>query len=113
MMRSLLEDRFKLAIHTETRQLPVYALVLDKAGKIGPQLRPHPDDAPCPDKPAPVAHGSAPAPFCGVYQSWPENGQRHERMLDATMEQIAEYSAAIGSGPGALDHRPVLDQTGL
>jgi uncharacterized protein (TIGR03435 family) len=47
MMQALLADRFKLAIHYETKQLPVYALVLDKPGKLGPQLREHPADAPC------------------------------------------------------------------
>jgi uncharacterized protein (TIGR03435 family) len=32
MMRSLLEDRFKLAVHWETRQQPVYELVLARSG---------------------------------------------------------------------------------
>jgi uncharacterized protein (TIGR03435 family) len=32
MMRQLLADSFKLAVHTETRQLPVYALVVAKGG---------------------------------------------------------------------------------
>jgi len=32
MLRALLEDRFKLAVHTETRQLPGYALVVAKSG---------------------------------------------------------------------------------
>jgi len=32
MLQSLLEERFKLAVHTETRQEPVYELVLTKAG---------------------------------------------------------------------------------
>jgi uncharacterized protein (TIGR03435 family) len=32
MMRSLLEDRFKLAVHWETRQQPVYELVLARGG---------------------------------------------------------------------------------
>lgn len=32
MVRSLLEDRFQLKIHHETRQLPVYNLVVGKAG---------------------------------------------------------------------------------
>jgi Protein of unknown function (DUF3738) len=41
MMQSLLVDRFKLATHYETRQLPVFALVLAKPGKTGPQLRRH------------------------------------------------------------------------
>src|SRR5271163_2421347 len=39
MMQSLLADRFKLAAHYETRQLPVFALVLDEPGKLGPTLR--------------------------------------------------------------------------
>ena len=28
MMRALLADRFKLMVHKETRELPIYALVL-------------------------------------------------------------------------------------
>src|SRR5215471_14577707 len=32
MMQSLLEDRFKLKVHRETRELPVYALVVTKGG---------------------------------------------------------------------------------
>jgi bla regulator protein blaR1 len=45
MVRKLLADRFKLAVHRETRNLPVYALVLVKSdGTLGPRIRPsHPD----------------------------------------------------------------------
>jgi uncharacterized protein (TIGR03435 family) len=32
MLRTLLAERFKLAVHTETRQMPVYALVVAKGG---------------------------------------------------------------------------------
>jgi hypothetical protein len=35
MMQSLLADRFKLAIHFETQQVPVLALTLVKPGKLG------------------------------------------------------------------------------
>ena len=39
MVRTLAADRFKLMTHIETRELPVYALVLArKDGKLGPQL---------------------------------------------------------------------------
>ena len=44
MVQSLLEDRFKLAIHTETKQRSVYALVLNTPEKLGPQLKAHPDN---------------------------------------------------------------------
>jgi bla regulator protein BlaR1 len=64
MMQSLLVDRFKLKIHHETRQLPVYALVLDKPGRTGPQLRPFPDGFPCATSalPAPPGRGASLGP---------------------------------------------------
>jgi uncharacterized protein (TIGR03435 family) len=47
MIRNLLTDRFKLAVHTEMHEAPVLAFVLAKPGKTGPQLQPHPSDALC------------------------------------------------------------------
>ena len=41
MVRTLLADRFKMAVHTETRELPIYALVMARDDRRpGPQLRP-------------------------------------------------------------------------
>jgi uncharacterized protein (TIGR03435 family) len=40
MLQALLVDRFKLVLHTEKRQVPVYALVRVKpGGPLGPKLR--------------------------------------------------------------------------
>jgi uncharacterized protein (TIGR03435 family) len=41
MLRALLADRFKLVVHTETRELPIYALVLaGRDRKLGARIRP-------------------------------------------------------------------------
>jgi uncharacterized protein (TIGR03435 family) len=40
MMRALLADRFKLAAHNETKDAPIYALIVARSdGKLGPQLK--------------------------------------------------------------------------
>jgi uncharacterized protein (TIGR03435 family) len=40
MLRTLFGDRFKLIVHHETRELPIYALVMARSdGKMGAQLR--------------------------------------------------------------------------
>jgi uncharacterized protein (TIGR03435 family) len=40
MLRRLLADRFKLTVHSETRELPVYALTLARSDRrLGPRLR--------------------------------------------------------------------------
>jgi bla regulator protein blaR1 len=45
MLQSLIAERFKLAAHPDTRQLPIYELVLARVdGKLGPQLRPSTTD---------------------------------------------------------------------
>lgn len=39
LLRALLKDRFKLAVHNEKRETPVFALVVARSdGKLGPQL---------------------------------------------------------------------------
>ena len=45
LLRTLLADRFKLKVHTESRELPVYDLVLARSdGRLGPDLTPSKSD---------------------------------------------------------------------
>ena len=120
MMQSLLADRFKLAIHYETRQIPVYALLLDIPGKLGPLLQQHADDSPCattpwvpsppPAAPAQPLDTRFPGPCGGIMNMPPSvTGRVRVGARDVTMELIAN------SMPGTEDEvdRPVLDRTGL
>jgi uncharacterized protein (TIGR03435 family) len=59
MLRTLLADRFGLVVHRESRDLPAYALVVNQAGRLGPQLK---TAAPC-ERGAPDASGTA----CGGF----------------------------------------------
>lgn len=115
MMQALLKERFNLAMHHETRQLPVYALVLDKPGKPGLQLKPHPDDGLCTmhDQPATTLHTAVPAPWCGPIYWKNVDGLTHMRIMDWTMAQIAGDLATTAVNMGGLDPRPILDKTGL
>lgn len=122
MMQSLLADRFKLAIHTETREQPVFALVLDRPGKFGPQLRQHTDDslacAPATAASAlPVTtntvDGGYPAE-CGSVMMIPtgKRGSVGVGGRNVTMALIASTIDTAGQLIGELG-RPVIDGTGL
>ena len=40
MLRNLLADRFNLKVHTESREMPIYAMILARPdGKLGPKLQ--------------------------------------------------------------------------
>jgi uncharacterized protein (TIGR03435 family) len=110
LMRSLLADRFKLATHTEDREVPVLAFVVAKEVKLGPQLRPHPADDPCPTtgvSPGETVEGGFPK-LCGGLLGLPGNGPGRMRFggRNITIDFIANsLSAAMG--------RPMVDRTGL
>jgi uncharacterized protein (TIGR03435 family) len=120
MMQALLADRFKLAIHYETKQLPVMALVLDKPGKLGPKIQPHPSDAPCSTAPLPpgaalgaipTVAGGFPEP-CGALVGWPSDNPPGRLRLGGRNVPIAMFSTLIDNPATGID-RPVLDKTEL
>ena len=119
MMQSLLADRFKLALHFETQEAPVLALLLDKPGKTGPRLRPHAEGLPCdakwtapPDRSSPSVAPGGFMPTCGPVQAM--DGPNHTVLLgarDVTIQHFADY---VGSFPPVSGYgRPAVDQTGL
>lgn len=64
MMRSLLRDRFQLRVHTETRDMPAYGLVLARRdGTLGPELRESTTE--CPATNAGAANPD-PDRWCGI-----------------------------------------------
>jgi uncharacterized protein (TIGR03435 family) len=117
MMQALLADRFKLAVHYETRELPVLVLMLDKPGKLGPKLQQHPDDSPCSTAPPPPgAAPTAPATIdggfpetCGALVGWPVSGRIRVGARNVPMAMLSSSFDVPATG---VD-RPILDKTGL
>ena len=120
MLQSLLADRFKLAIHFETRQLPVFALVLEKPGKTGPQLRSRPEGQSC--DPAPGSETLSLANDdpglgsvrCGNWMIHMEPDHEHAVARDVGMAYLAGnvLPALTGIGGQSLE-RSIVDRTGL
>jgi uncharacterized protein (TIGR03435 family) len=116
MMQALLADRFKLAIHFETKVVPVLALVLDKPGKLGPQLRQHLDYPPCPTAipstgPVAIVAGGFPE-VCRKPVNMPASASGRARVgaRDVSMRIIANSFSSL---PSLGIDRPVMDKTGL
>jgi bla regulator protein blaR1 len=106
MLRSLLADRFKLAVHRETRETPIYALVMARSdGQPGPRLR-RPANDHCAQRRAASAKGQPPPPLsadpvCGI------RGNQSE--LTAGSYPLSSFTAFLA---GTV-RRPVVDRTGL
>ena len=118
MMQSLLADRFKLAVHTELREMPVYAVELERPGKIGPNLHPRTEaSTPCETTTtSSQTQGSLSAlpnglpAACGVLKTNFESGRLRVGARNVSIDFIESYFP--GPTTGNFD-RPVLDKTGL
>jgi uncharacterized protein (TIGR03435 family) len=112
MMQSLLVERFHMKVHHETRDVPVYALILAKPGKMGADLKPHPvDDPACLKMQMPPSVADAYPVGCGLAASIAPKtaGATAVGGYNLTMEAAA---TALG-GAGNVVDRPVVDKTGL
>jgi uncharacterized protein (TIGR03435 family) len=87
MYRKVLDDRFGLKMHRETRTMPVYAL---RPAKSGPKLTNSPDQSAMSDT---------------TFTEW--NSRR--MVLRVTSSTIPEFLGAMGH----VLEKPVVDQTGL
>jgi uncharacterized protein (TIGR03435 family) len=102
MVRRLLAERFKLKVHHETRQLPIYSLVMAKENRsLGGDLRPSSRN--CEEEWKTQGKPDAGNLACGYIQGGPPGTIRGH---------------AVELGPFARDlhdwtGRPVVDRTGL
>ncbi len=104
MVRSVLEDRFKIRAHTEKREVPIYAIVLaNKDGSLGTSLKP--SDGKCygEHNPPPPNTPFDPSTFCGV-----RGGPGDMRYIGQTLQEIGRSLASY-----AMIARPVIDRTAL
>ena len=98
MLRALLEERFNLAVHKETQERPVFALVLARSdGRLGPQFRPATVDC------ATATGDDA----CGT-----NVGPGYIRVRGVTMPQLATSFSRLTMTGSSLN-RLVVDRTGL
>lgn len=105
MMQALLQDRFGLVIRKETREMPIYAIVLArKDGKLGPKMIESKEGS-CvkydPQQPPPTERGKAPA-FCGN--------------MFMGLNRMQAVAAPVSNLPGMMSRmlgRTVIDKTGL
>jgi uncharacterized protein (TIGR03435 family) len=117
MWQSFLEDRFKVKVHRETREVPVYDLVVAKSGFEEKEWVDRQSNDPAevplePGMPPKRDKDGFPVIPTGQTTSFFTGGTAHFVAPGGTMKQVAqmlEGRLAIGGGTP----RPVVDATGL
>ena len=103
MLRTLMADRFHLLIKRESRELPIFNLVLDKAdGNLGPRI--HREDGQCVAMSAAVKEAVDPSRWCGFRRFAPGAVSARGMTLD-------EFASGISTR--ADIQRVVRNRTGL
>jgi|RhiMethySRZTD1v2_1073278.scaffolds.fasta_scaffold12756_8 bla regulator protein blaR1 len=108
MLRTLLADRFKLVMRKETKELPIFELVLARQdGRLGPQLRPAAVD--CAAQAA-VARGGTPPP---APSGPPGPGSCYSNINPVSVRGGGVTLAMLASLLEGRVQRLVIDRTGL
>jgi uncharacterized protein (TIGR03435 family) len=108
MLRALLAERFKLVVHNETRELPVYALVLARSDKaLGPKMKVSTTD--CAALMAARGRGGAPPALPDPSQPMQCGMRMGPGILSAGSMTIAQLINSL-TGPA---QRIIVDRTGL
>jgi len=103
-LRSLLADRFKLVVHRETREVPMYALVMARADrKPGPKLTPSTTDCTPETMNTRIASAQAGKPVLGMCGSRFNSGRI----------RFGGYPLSDFVKVFSYDGRSVVDRTGL
>jgi uncharacterized protein (TIGR03435 family) len=104
MLQALLEDRFQLRIHRETRDVPVYALTVSKGGLKLKPVEPG-SCVPRADGPPPDEPGQR--PVCGSGGGRSKGPNLME--VDIRAMTLDEFSNVLG----IYSDRPVINKTGV
>jgi uncharacterized protein (TIGR03435 family) len=111
MLQVLLEERFNLALHRETRQLPVYKL---SVGKSGPKFQPSRAGSCTPyvtEAPPATTRQGEPLPnFCGFRRTAADG---LNRILDGRGVTMAALATTLSRTYVSTLGRNVVDGTGL
>ena len=117
LLQSLLADRFKLKTHTETRELPVYDLVLARSdGRLGPDMKPSTSECSSDEiaaqQGAALAKGDV-ASFMGKPQPCMVTTDTSGGPLNLLMRGDGQEMRSIVETLSAFTGRTVRDKTGL
>jgi uncharacterized protein (TIGR03435 family) len=111
MLRTLLAERFRLIVHTEMREQPVYALVIARADEVlGPNLKPSTE---CNASGSGRGAGNTALPVgnrvCNVITRSDGPGVAH---MSGGARTIGAFVDALQGHFQGLVDRPVVDRTG-
>jgi len=109
MLQALLEERFRLRTHRETREVPVYAMTVGKGGlKVQPLAEGSCTPIDLTHPPPPPKPGDPPPNLCGTMMLAP-TGNGAMMMIEVRGSTMTQFAQRLS---GRVD-RTVVDKTGI